>query len=305
MDGPKTEEILTKVPRLREGVDIRLLALDAVDAFLLSRVDGLSPAAVLAELVQRTPTATIEALRRLEALGVLNWEFDVQAGGVEGHPALAEPCDLSMDEKVRVLTAEQHLEAGNYWKLLSLSADFEPSNLKQAYFKASKVFHPDRYFGRELGSYSERLESVFKGLKQAYECLRNPSTRDSYVRRNPPPENPASEPAEDRRAEPTSAKVVPESPKNPPPPVGPERDRLFDERRRALKASRRKHFSFRLAGVNREDADKGRAMYRDGLRRLEQRDYAAAAASFKLAMTYDPHRPEYRRRFEEASDKRS
>ena len=52
--------------------------------------------------------------------------------------------------------------------------------VKRAYFKLSKEFHPDRYFGRELGDYRDKLTKIFQAIKAAFELLSDKDRRAAY-----------------------------------------------------------------------------------------------------------------------------
>ncbi|HEY0250013.1 MAG TPA: tetratricopeptide repeat protein, partial [Kofleriaceae bacterium] len=43
-----------------------------------------------------------------------------------------------------------------------------------AYFKLSKEIHPDRFYGKQLGSFGPLLSTVFEAVSRAYERLTNP-----------------------------------------------------------------------------------------------------------------------------------
>jgi tetratricopeptide (TPR) repeat protein len=53
--------------------------------------------------------------------------------------------------------------------------------LKRAYFKISKDFHPDRYFGKKLGIYQKQLAEIFKALTDAFEYLDHDGRREAYL----------------------------------------------------------------------------------------------------------------------------
>jgi tetratricopeptide (TPR) repeat protein len=52
--------------------------------------------------------------------------------------------------------------------------------VKRAYFMLSKEFHPDSLFGRRLGTYKQKMESVFKLLTEAHDVLAKPKRRKEY-----------------------------------------------------------------------------------------------------------------------------
>ena len=84
---------------------------------------------------------------------------------LQDDPALFEDVDLSRDEKRQILRAERDIERATHWELLKLSASSKDSDIKRAYFVASKMYHPDRYYGRAIGSYEGRLERIFKARR--------------------------------------------------------------------------------------------------------------------------------------------
>jgi len=55
-------------------------------------------------------------------------------------------------------------------------------SIKKNYFRLVKEFHPDRFFGQELGSYGEKLEQIFGRVTQAFEELTDPARRKAYDR---------------------------------------------------------------------------------------------------------------------------
>src|SRR5262249_38925232 len=92
--------------------------------------------------------------------------------------ALTESCDLDVRERRRILAMARLVNAREPWALLGVVQGADVKRLKRAYFKLSKEIHPDRYYGRKLGSFTERLAFVFEAVARAYDRLTNPDKAD-------------------------------------------------------------------------------------------------------------------------------
>jgi tetratricopeptide (TPR) repeat protein len=86
------------------------------------------------------------------------------------HDALNESVDLPLDRKRDILQREALL-GRDHWTVLGLKPGASAEAVKAAYFEASKRFHPDRYYGKKLGSYQGRLERIFHRLSEAHSVL--------------------------------------------------------------------------------------------------------------------------------------
>jgi tetratricopeptide (TPR) repeat protein len=89
----------------------------------------------------------------------------------EERRALAEPCDLASDERLRLLAMARLVNGHDPWALLGVPAGADAKVLKRAYFKLSKEVHPDRFYGKQLGSFADRLSVVFEAIARAYARL--------------------------------------------------------------------------------------------------------------------------------------
>jgi hypothetical protein len=81
--------------------------------------------------------------------------------------ALAEPAALDPDVRLRILAMARLVDAHDPWALLGVSHGADTRTLKLAYFKLSKDIHPDRFYGRQLGSFADRLSVVFEAVSRA------------------------------------------------------------------------------------------------------------------------------------------
>jgi hypothetical protein len=85
--------------------------------------------------------------------------------------ALDEPGALPLEDRRRVLSALRLVAAGDPWALLGVARGADKKALKRAFFERSKLFHPDRFYGKSLGAYLGRLHVVFEALSRAHDDL--------------------------------------------------------------------------------------------------------------------------------------
>jgi tetratricopeptide (TPR) repeat protein len=94
--------------------------------------------------------------------------------------ALSETNVLTDPQRRQILAMARLLDKRDPWALLGVPHHADATTLKRAYFRLSKDIHPDRFFGRPLGSFAERLSTVFEALTRAYERLTNPGKSGVY-----------------------------------------------------------------------------------------------------------------------------
>jgi curved DNA-binding protein CbpA len=180
-------ELLRAVPRTRPGIDLRGVDLTAEQAFVYSRLDGRSTVAEVCAVSGLGEAATIGALRRLVSLGL------VSVDGLEPEPARRSTpppspptspedvgVDIEPDRRARIRRVHESLATLHFYDLLGISPRADRKEIRDAYFRFSKEFHPDSYFGRKLGAYREKLEAIFRRLTEAYGVLTHKDKRAEY-----------------------------------------------------------------------------------------------------------------------------
>jgi len=216
------------------------------------------------------------------------------------HDPLSEAVDLSVDRRREILAREALLGRDD-WTVLGIKPGANAEAVKLAYFEASRVFHPDRYYGKNLGSFQARLERIFQRLSEAHERL------SEALRKAPPrASSPGAEAAvADERAEERRARLA----RHPYLARGARATALVDEAQRQLRTAPDKalHLLGRaktLGGAtarSRAPAMETEAKQQLAARRAEEemqrgkaaaesRDAAAAAHAFARASTQDPSR---------------
>lgn len=88
---------------------------------------------------------------------------------------LAEGRDLPEETKARIVRLHRRLRKLEPHELLGVPADADTATIKRAFAAASKELHPDRYFGKDLGSYREKLAQIFARITEAVQALQKAS----------------------------------------------------------------------------------------------------------------------------------
>lgn len=182
-----------------EGIDLRSLAIGPREAFVLSRVDGTSSVPQIAAATGLDSASVIGCLAKLYELGAIVYPGEPRAlptsepAAVSETPVsaaarrvtydpreLEEEADLTLDRKHEILEAYYSLDEASHYELLKVSPRADKKAIKAAYFQIVNVFHPDRYFGKRLGSFKAKLEQVFARLTEAQDVLTRQASRDEY-----------------------------------------------------------------------------------------------------------------------------
>ena len=98
-------------------------------------------------------------------------------------PKAVEPdagTDIDEERRARIDDVHSRLETLSHYQLLDVSPTASRKEIKDAYFSVVSVFHPDKYFGKRLGSYKQKLDQVFGRLALAYEVLTRKNKRAEY-----------------------------------------------------------------------------------------------------------------------------
>lgn len=193
----ESEESQRRILRLAPDCDPTSLALTPEEGFLLSRIDGCTPWRLLRAIGGMDAEEADLCVEGWIASGVVKVEGlapekprtertlgpsrtpDRAKSAAPTHvdEALIDPgLDLSPEIQRRILTFETRLSLP-YHELLDVKEDADAKDIKRAYFKLSREFHPDRFFRRRIGHYVERLERIFKKVLEGYEILSDPELR--------------------------------------------------------------------------------------------------------------------------------
>jgi len=203
------------------------IALNPVDGFVLSRVDGTLSAH---EVIELAPVATSEAEKSLFGLlctGIVEYlpgppkkrYVRGQTGkfralpNPEPVPAAAAPAapvrpqaqavpppaapppqtapvaaaetkdDGKQGRRQEIGEMFDGLKTRNHFEILGIQRASNETQVKEAYFRLARRFHPDTQHDTSLADLASQIEAVFIRIGQAYETLRNPKSRAQYEER--------------------------------------------------------------------------------------------------------------------------
>lgn len=153
------------------------------------------------------------------------------------------------------------LDELDYFQALKLEQSATPADIKNAYFRESRTYHPDRYFTLPEGELKTAITRIYKRLNEAWVCLRDDVKRTRYLRDI----------------------------------NGPERASKL----RYTDASEEEHKRARDAELG--TTPQGRTMFQQGLIDLDAGRFQQAAQNFRMALMYEPQNEFFKRKSEEAA----
>lgn len=96
-----------------------------------------------------------------------------------------EKIDLDDGRRAEILAMDAKVDAPNLFDFLGVPVGANPDDVRTAFREASRKFHPDRFYGKNLGSFRLKIDRIFKKLVEANQTLTDPAKREAYLAANP------------------------------------------------------------------------------------------------------------------------
>lgn len=138
----------------------------------MSRAATASP--VASSAAKRAPTLQTPALE----IGPVH-DLSLPRTTAEELAALAEVVDLDDKQRRKILAMARLADGRDPYALLGIPPASDARTIKRAYFALSKEVHPDRFFGRRVGSFGPRMTLVFEATSRAYARLTSSDPRSA------------------------------------------------------------------------------------------------------------------------------
>ncbi|RKG85808.1 molecular chaperone DnaJ [Corallococcus terminator] len=179
-------------------------------------------------------------------------------------PAAAGGPALSLEQLAELESRCAKLDQTDYFELLALERSAMPSDIKKAFYRESRVYHPDRFFQLESKALKEQVHELYKRITEAYYVLRDDTKRKKYLV---------------DIASPDRAQKL----------------RFTDASEAETKAAVKKEQEEQI-GTH----PKGRQFYTQAQKDLDAGNPSAAERNLKMALTYEPSNARYKETLAEA-----
>ena len=155
------------------------------------------------------------------------------------------------------------LDQMDYFEVLAVDRAMSPADIKKAFCRESRAYHPDRFFHLQNKELKDRVNDLYKRVTEAYYVLRDDAKRRQYV-----------------------ADIS-----------GPERAqklRFTESSEVETRASSKRQVEEQI-GVH----PKGRQFYQTGAADADAGRWASAERNLKMALTYEPANARYKEKLAE------
>ena len=168
-----------------------------------------------------------------------------------------------MDEgfEIEAQALAQILDELDYFQILKVGHNASPVEIKTAYYRESRAYHPDRFFLLANGDLKDNIGRIYKRINEAYVCLRDDVRRGKYQ--------------VDIAGEGRAKKL-----------------RFIEASENELKKDKEQEIG---------TTPQGRKFFLAGLQDMAGQRFAAAERNFKMAITYEPNNANYKAKRDEAA----
>ncbi|HLG19190.1 MAG TPA: DnaJ domain-containing protein [Bdellovibrionota bacterium] len=184
------------IPRIVRIDGLESIHLEPEEAFVFSRVDGKHTLGQIAKILSYDTARVWKLLSRLVDAGFIV----MQAGKAVPRRAAvtqkktilnqidedetdSELNKIPRDVRNDLLLRYEGLSRQTYYEVLGVLPNTVPEEIRKKYFILVKQYHPDRFFGQEIGHYGEKIDAVFGKITEAFEELSDEAKRKSYDRK--------------------------------------------------------------------------------------------------------------------------
>jgi len=166
--------------------------ISAPEAALISGLNGESIHSVLSSS-SLSPFNTLRLLYFSLSVGIVEIADEgADDKGRDAEPATARIAAEAIKESIfqqesesavdleHIRQAHRKIQSQNFYEILGVNRESGRAEIKRAYFRLAKVYHPDRHFEEGMHEVKKELEDLFSRITEAYDTLTSPEQRAAY-----------------------------------------------------------------------------------------------------------------------------
>ena len=88
---------------------------------------------------------------------------------------------MDVEFLMAVETRSAGIDGQDYFEVLGLPREASPAEIKAAYYRESRAYHPDRFAALPDQALREQIGRIYRRINEAYTVLRDDAKRKKYV----------------------------------------------------------------------------------------------------------------------------
>src|SRR5207248_1412652 len=84
------------------------------------------------------------------------------------------------EERARISDLYASLDKIDHYRLLGVDATADARAIKNGYFARARLYHPDRFFRKDVGALRPKIDAIFGAMSAALDVLSDPQRRATY-----------------------------------------------------------------------------------------------------------------------------
>src|SRR5262249_20234557 len=148
--------------------------LNPTESYVYSRIDANIQ---LGDLAAETGLPEEECRRAVLALVCLGLVKVEGKAADDGESDEEDPADKIVEDISRMI---HFFSSADYYEVLGVTLRSSSSDIKSAYYKLAKKYHPDRFRQPEQADMKSKVEALFAKVTEAYETLSDAAKRALY-----------------------------------------------------------------------------------------------------------------------------
>ncbi|HEC96768.1 MAG TPA: DUF4388 domain-containing protein [Nitrospirae bacterium] len=151
---------------------VQNLSMSDTDRRILSYLDGKHTIKEILSLAQTSDMETFKTIHALLNIGAIEL--------TEGSVPSAKGLEINNELMEKIEDMNNNYKTLGYYGILGTNEGVSEEEIREAYYRVAKEFHPDRFFSLPSDDIKEKINRIFSYATEAYETLSNEAKRREY-----------------------------------------------------------------------------------------------------------------------------